>query len=400
MRVQSIDLLRGADVLLMLFVNEVAFVHGTPGFLLHASAQTDGMTITDLVFPAFLFVVGIALPFALEARLRRGQTRAQLWRHVLGRVAALLVMGVLMVNAEHDVRGILSAPVWNLVWTAGALLVWGTPEAGLGKIPRSWLRAAGAALLLLAVLAYRSPGASGWIQLRPYWWGILGLIGWAYLGAASLYLWVGERPAALTGLVALLYCVALAQQAGGLGGWAVGPFFGPLLGTHTAVVLAGTLLGALLRRHLGGEGPARPLLAQALGLATGFAAAGLLLHALAPLHPAFRISKVHATAPWGLLSSALTCAAWLLLFLAVDLAGWRRWPRSLTIAGENPLLAYLLAPALLSVLALAAPLTAGTNLYAELGESTAAGIARSVVFAWVVVRLSGLLRWCGLRVQL
>ena len=74
-RVQSIDLLRGADVLLMLFVNEVAGVTGAPAFLLHKGADADGMTITDLVFPAFLFIVGIAVPFALGGRRRRGEPR-------------------------------------------------------------------------------------------------------------------------------------------------------------------------------------------------------------------------------------------------------------------------------------------------------------------------------------
>ena len=57
-RVLSIDVLRGLDVLLMLFVNEVAGVRGAPAFLLHTPHDADGMTITDVVFPAFLFIVG------------------------------------------------------------------------------------------------------------------------------------------------------------------------------------------------------------------------------------------------------------------------------------------------------------------------------------------------------
>jgi heparan-alpha-glucosaminide N-acetyltransferase len=408
MRVRSLDLLRGADVLLMLFVNEVAYVRDAPWFLLHVRAGVDGMTITDVVFPAFMFIVGVAIPFALASRLRRGDTRAQVLRHVLGRAAALLVMGVLMVNAEHGVRGQLSAPLWTLVATAGVLLLWGAPEPGWGPLRRPWLRAAGSALLLVAVLAYRSPDATGWIQLRPHWWGILGLIGWAYLSAAALYLAVGERPAALTGLVALLYCVALAQTTGGLGPWAVRPLVGPLLGTDAAIVLAGTLLGVLLRRQLESAdaaaphcaAAARPLVVQAAALAAGLAAAGLLLHTLNGLHPAFRVSKLGATAPWGLLCSALTAAAWLLVFLAADVAGWQRWPRSCAIAGENPLVAYMLAPALFSAFAVAAPLTGGRDLYAAARATPWVGLAVSAVFAWVVVRLTGFLRSRGLRVQL
>src|SRR5512146_2932954 len=95
-RVIAIDVLRGLDVWLMLFVNEMAGVHGTPAWLLHKKASDDGMTITDVVFPAFLFIVGMAIPLALGGRLRRGEGKSSVWRHVLTRTAALLVMGVFM----------------------------------------------------------------------------------------------------------------------------------------------------------------------------------------------------------------------------------------------------------------------------------------------------------------
>lgn len=401
-RVASIDLLRGADVLLMLFVNEVAGVPGAPSWLLHVAAETDGMTITDVVFPAFLFIVGIAVPFALGGRLRRGVSKGEALRHVLARSAALVVMGVLMVNSEHGVSGPLSAPAWNLLATAGILLAWGVPVAGWEPLRRSWLRAVGFALILAVALAYRSPSpdVTGLVHLRPHWWGILGLIGWAYLAVSVIYLLVGERKAALVGLVALLYCLALADAAGGLGPLAFPPLVGAVLGTHAAIVLAGTLLGVLLREHLRTGGPWRTLVGRALALGTGLAAAGLLLHALAGLHPAFRVSKIHATAPWGLYCSALTLAAWIALFLLADVIGFRRLPRSLAIAGENPLVAYLLAPALLSAFALVAPLLGGTNPYETLASPTALGLARSAVFAWLVVRLTGFLRSRGVRIQL
>jgi len=400
-RVLSIDLLRGADVLLMLFVNEVAGVTGAPAFLLHRPSDFDGMTITDLVFPAFLFIVGIAIPFALGGRLRRGQAPWQVWRHVVLRSLALVVMGVLMVNAEHGVSGVLSAPVWNVLATVGLLLVWGAPDEGWGRVRKSWLQGAGLALLFFVAVVYRNPEVSGWIHLRPYWWGILGLIGWAYLGVASLYLLSRDRPAILAGAIALFYCVALAAAAGSWA-WlsALRVLVGPVVGTHGALVLAGALLGVLLRRHLQEGGPTGRFAASVLGYAVALGVAGLLLRSLSGVHPAFIISKNHATAPWGLVSSALTAAAWVAVFLLVDVLGGRRWPRSFAIAGESPLVAYLMAPFLLSLFALSAPLFGGTNFYEALGETTAIGLVRSALFAWLVVRLTGWMRSKGVRVQL
>ena len=399
-RIRSIDLLRGADVLLMLFVNEVAGVPDAPLFLRHKAATDDGMTITDLVFPAFLFLVGMAIPFALGARLERGQGRLAVLRHVLARAAALVVVGVLMVNAEHGVDGLMSVPAWNLLMTLGVLLVWAVPHEGWGA--RRWraLRAIGVALLLFVAIAYRGKDMDGWLQLRPHWWGILGLIGWAYLGVACLYLLVGPRPAILTGLIGLYGCVAFADKAGGFG-WPTirGPLVGGVVGTHGAVVLAGCLLGVMLLRR--GREPGSPwrFAAGVLGYAAALGAAGLLLHTLNGLHRVFTISKIYATLPWGLLSASLTCAAWVAVFVIVDVLGWRRWPKGVVIAGENPLLAYLVAPLLLSLFELSAPLL-GVNPYEAIRQETAIGLVVAAVFAWVVVRLTGWLRSRGLRFQL
>ena len=173
-----------------------------------------------------------------------------------------------------------------------------------------------------------------------------------------------------------------------------------MIGTHGALVLAGALLGVLLKRHLQEGGSAWRFAARVLGYAAALGVAGVLLRSLNGVHPAFIISKNHATVPWGLVSSALTCAAWVVIFVLVDILGFRRWPRSFTIAGENPLVAYLMAPFLLSLFALLAPLFGGTNYYEALGATTGIGLVRSAIFAWLVVRLSGWMRSLGVRVQL
>jgi heparan-alpha-glucosaminide N-acetyltransferase len=404
-RIVSIDLLRGLDVLLMLFVNEVAGVRDAPAFLRHASPVADAMTITDVVFPAFLFIVGMAIPFALDGRLRRGETKREVGRHVLLRTIALLVIGVLMVNVEMaGPGGPLPIAIWNILMTVAVVLMWAEPPADAAARRRQrLLRIVGVALLSILVFTYRGTDLTGLIQLRPHWWGILGLIGWAYLLVAGLYLLVGDRPAILTGVMALLYCLYLADAAGQAAVLvALRPYLsvGSVLGSHGAVVLSGTILSVMLRLHQRDGAPAGRFVGPALTYAAGLAAAGLLLHTLSALDPAFRFSKVHATPPWCLVSSALTAAAWAAVYAVADVRGLRRWPPAVLMAGENALVAYLLAPFLLSLFEASAPLFGGTNFYETLAENTAVGLVRSAVFAWLVVRLCGLLRGAGLRMQL
>ncbi|HOC24585.1 MAG TPA: DUF5009 domain-containing protein, partial [bacterium] len=78
-RIRSIDVARGLTVLVMLFVNDLAGVTGAPGWMKHISPSTaDGYTFVDLVFPAFLFIVGLSLPIALEKRLGRGESKIRI----------------------------------------------------------------------------------------------------------------------------------------------------------------------------------------------------------------------------------------------------------------------------------------------------------------------------------
>jgi hypothetical protein len=112
------------------------------------------------------------------------------------------------------------------------------------------------------------------------------------------------------------------------------------------------------------------------------------------------VSKVLATPAWCLLSSAITAAAWLAVLVLTDLKEWRRWPKSLSIAGENALVCYLMAPFLLALFALSAPLFGGVNFYEKLGENTWVVFVRSTMFAWIVVRLCGLLRDAGVRMHI
>nr|MBI1232146.1 DUF1624 domain-containing protein [Cytophagales bacterium] len=65
----SIDVFRGLTMLLLIFGNDLWTIRDVPQRLGHVSSGVDGMVLADVVFPMFLFIVGLSIPFALERRL-------------------------------------------------------------------------------------------------------------------------------------------------------------------------------------------------------------------------------------------------------------------------------------------------------------------------------------------
>jgi predicted acyltransferase len=92
-RLLSLDVVRGITIAFMIMVNN----NGGPGsWHLMNHAAWNGLTATDLVFPTFVFVVGISVVFAIESRLARGATRAQLVRHAVQRAVILCLLGIVV----------------------------------------------------------------------------------------------------------------------------------------------------------------------------------------------------------------------------------------------------------------------------------------------------------------
>src|SRR6478735_10191520 len=84
-RITSIDILRALTMVLMIFVNDLWSLKNIPGWLEHVEPGVDGIGLADVVFPAFLFIVGLSLPFAIENRRKKGDSEGQLVMHVIAR---------------------------------------------------------------------------------------------------------------------------------------------------------------------------------------------------------------------------------------------------------------------------------------------------------------------------
>src|ERR1043165_5777208 len=156
-RILSIDAFRGITILVMIFVNELAGVRDIPAWMKHMPRDADAMSFVDVVFPAFLFIVGMSIPFAINQRLKKGASFIQLQQHILFRTLGLLVLGFFMVNAEGDydekAMGI-SINLWALFFFAAVILIWKvyrTPN----KIVVYVLRSMGFIILIALAVMYK-----------------------------------------------------------------------------------------------------------------------------------------------------------------------------------------------------------------------------------------------------
>jgi predicted acyltransferase len=340
-RLASLDALRGCTVAAMLLVNDPGDWGHVYAPLQHAAWH--GCTPTDLVFPFFLFVVGVSTAWALLPRLEQGVAPASVVRTALWRALRILAWGVAI----------------NL------LAAWLLPGAHL-RLP-GVLQRIGVCFAAVALFAvYTRP--------RTQWFAIVGLLlGYAglLLAGGSLEPWVNivsRTDSAVFGRF-----VYLVDPATGRGHDPEG-----LLGTlpSLATTLLGLRVGCWLRR-----GEIRQLLIGGVLL--------LLLGALwslwLPLNKNLWTSSfVLWTAGWATL--ALLALHWL-----VDRRGWRAWGRRF---GINAIAAYAgseLMQILLSGLGWNEPIY--QHLFAGWMTPRFGPYVPSLVFAIVFVTVWWLIVW-------
>jgi len=424
-RVESVDALRGLTILLMVFVNDLG--PGSPSWMRHIEPSTaDGMTLADVVFPWFLFIVGVSIPLAFERAFARGAT---LWGeigHIAARTASLLLMGVVSLNGGAN-RSTLGR-YWGTAAFVAILLAWSVVPREPGPKRRALLglKGVGAVGLLVLLAIYRRDpvttalpfvgSVEGWVWMRTGWWGILGLIGWAYLTVAFLALWLGGRREWLAGALGclILFHLSVNHQGGPFGRlddkpWlsAVRPTLewmergfnglneyvnlGQCAGSLAAITMAGCLLGSILGRDSDVATP-RARVVWTLTFIIGLTLAGAFADTFEG------INKIAATPTWSLWSSALAAAVWLTLYLLMDVAGRRGWSIVVRPAGANPLVAFFLHPILLSLIGAAG--LWDILLGYKSSSAPAVVVAGSLAMALLVCALTGLLARIGLRVKL
>ncbi len=93
-RLVSLDAFRGATIALMVLVNDPGDGRNAYGPLQHS--EWHGWTITDVVFPSFLWIAGVAMALSFAKRLAEGTSRAQILTQALRRAAILYALGLFL----------------------------------------------------------------------------------------------------------------------------------------------------------------------------------------------------------------------------------------------------------------------------------------------------------------
>ena len=355
-RLASLDAFRGLAVAGMILVNNPGSWSHVYGPLRHA--PWHGATPTDLVFPFFLFAVGVSLSFSFAARTARGDSRRDLWTHVARRALIIYGLGLFMAAFPgFDLSTVRLVGV--LARIALVYLVVGTLVLCLSR------RAVGAVMLAL---------------LFGYW---------------ALMAWVpvpGFGPGDLSpegNLAAHLDRMILGVHMWSGGGGVYDPE--GLLSTLPAVstTLSGLFAGDWLRaRRAAADHGFEPVLRLAV-------AGALLILAGLAWDAVFPINKPLWTSSYVLFTTGCALVALASLYWLIDVRGWRAWARPLVVYGMNAITVFVASGLLAKALALSrVPGGSGdgtTSLYHRIYEvgfaSWAGPLNGSLAFALATVLL-------------
>jgi len=389
-RILTIDVMRGLTLFLMLFVNDL-YAPGVPKWLTHRAADFNGMGLADWVFPGFLFMVGLAVPYAIQSRLKKGDSSLKLLTHIVIRTVSLLIIGVLMLNVSRvnpELTG-MHKYLWAILVYISIFLIWNQYE----KLKHNYviiLKGVGVVGLLVLVAVFRAgtPEEISW--LHTGWWGILGLIGWGYLVTSLTYLVIKDN-LILTGIVWLFFI--LLNVLSQLGMLSVPGFiysvFGVILdGSTPSIVLAGLFFSLILRKYSAENLLKFVTIAVVLGgivLASGFV-----------FRNWFIISKIQGTPSWTMICNGISILVFITLYTVIDIFGRKKWAAIFKPAGQNSLTTYLAPDILYYIISM----FGFTILFYKQSDQAIVVILGSIVWALLMIGFAALLSKIGIRLKL
>jgi len=390
-RVNAIDILRAITMLLMIFVNDLWSLTDIPEWLEHVPGNADGMGLADSVFPAFLFIVGMSIPYAIENRRQRESETGPLLAHIAGRSIALLVMGVMLVNGENlnaSATGI-SRSIWNTVACISFIFIWNAYPGNFSLAVKRILQGVGIGALLTLAFIYCGGEGENVNHFATYWWGILGLIGWCYLTASVITVIARNRFVPVLGAWIFFSCLSIISSAKLIPRDSVVHLIpSPIVGGTLVALTLGGVLTSLIFKHF-----TKKQLQTKLFI-TLFVIAAVLLILGFVTNIFWDISKIRATAPWLFLCSSFTILAFIVIYWLSDLKRKSQWFSIIKPGGTDTLLCYLIP-----YFAYAIVRASGLHLPSVLLTGTI-GLIKSFAFALLCILTAGVLAKKGIRLKL
>ena len=381
-RILSIDVFRGVTMFLMIWVNDFWTLQAIPKWLKHAVAGEDYLGFSDLIFPWFLFVMGMSIPFSFENRLRKGDTDLEVWRHVIFRTIALLIMGLFHMNMEmynHE-SSLISKPYFVIMCTIAFFMIWNIypkPNSSHNMFFKG-LPIIGMLILVGSLLIYKGKSYSGDpMGFSTHWWGILGLIGWSYFIAASSY-FIFRR--SLQGaIIAFGVCLGLnILSSSGIGynvfAWQSKDWI-PGSGGLQALTFGGIIASLVLMKYKDRDN-IKDLYIILLGMGLVSLIGGLYLNQF------FIISKISGTVTWILISMSTALFLYVLMHWLIDVQGMMSWYEPIKIAGTATLTCYLIPYFYYSfrtILGIQLPLFFTTGLI---------GLLKSIIYSFIIIAIA------------
>lgn len=375
----------------MIFVNDLWSLSDIPNWLEHTEAAEDGMGLADTVFPAFLFLTGMSVPLAINYRRSKGDTNQKILFHIILRTIALLVMGLFLVNGEYinETATGMKRVVWNSICCTCFILIWNAWPSKMNRWIVWSLRAIAVIVLLWLAWIYRGNEGENVSRFVTRWWGILGLIGWAYLVSAVIYTLSRNNFIVIT--IAWLFFIFLCimSHAGWLpAGGLLRTLISPLGNGAMPAFVTGGILTTMIFLHFRKTNKHKKMFAVLFLLAVFMLVAGFYTRTF------WGISKIRATPAWVLICSGLTIIVFMIIYWLSDLKAKANWFTIIKPAGTNTLVCYLLpyyayAIVVLSQLALPEMLLTGYI-----------GLVKSLVFSLLIVLSAGWLSKLGINLKL
>ncbi|HSJ67059.1 MAG TPA: DUF5009 domain-containing protein [Anditalea sp.] len=313
-RYLSLDVLRGITIALMIVVN-------TPGSWQHIyapfrHAEWHGFTVTDLVFPMFLFVIGNAMSFSMGKYTSQGDTAVL--KKIFKRAGLIFLLGLLLNLFPFIYR---SAEGELLLKDFSAVRIMGV----LQRIALCYLIAG------LIIHYFKLKGSLIWgAAILIFYWAVM----WFFGDASSPY--------SLEGNAALKFDLLIFAEKNLYKGFGI-PFDPEgLLSTLPALVniIGGFWAGVLIQKHK----PLSYKISVFLAIGVIFILLGLVWDFAFPINkPIWTSSYVVYTIGWSLLVLAA-------LMIIIEKLNFKSWTYFFEVFGKNPLFIFILSGALIKTL--------------------------------------------------